>query len=625
MKYQTFRNGLFKNGMIVGVSEGDAQALFPIANALLYVPNIDDKKKELVKAVASDSSAVLKKGIDSVVLLEAKRLGIKGTVEIADNSSNVYSLDLETQKKEQIKESSLDQLVGDKIQFGVVSGKSARALYHSDAALSVMPGEYSDSKGRFSSKKNDINTKIHSVAVRALKRGRKDMVEKLMKDYLSLQYELFDATEWAVKLKAIDWRLGGAKAAAAGKHKHADLIIELGRDVEDGYLRERREELAHNVGKIFQYSNKTFNHAHAFSMRAASSEAEKILECFGKETSHLAMKGAFAGASPFVKVRRAHTYMIPERLYHEQGHRDRLLQYMPEEHLKNLHKGIIGSYSHKLDRRAKDWTDWNLINIGVDKLSKRISGQASVAVIDTGVDYNHPALKHLFGGIKGYDFVDNDNEPMDENEHGTHVAGIIGGYADGTRIGVNISNCSLYAVRVLDANGAGSETDVLYGIEWCIDNDISIANMSLGSSAYSDVEAEVCRAAIENGVMIVAAAGNESYGPSYPASLDGVMSVAAVDINNERAEFSNVWDTNDISAPGVEIFSSIPKGEYARFSGTSMATPHIAGVASLLSAYLNERNPEKFINLIKDTATKLGKEEEYGAGLVRIDRLFENI
>ncbi len=267
---------------------------------------------------------------------------------------------------------------------------------------------------------------------------------------------------------------------------------------------------------------------------------------------------------------------------------------------------------------------WNLENIGAYKAheSSRGSG-AKIAIIDTGVDYTHPELSSNFTRKKGHDFIKDDEDPMDENGHGTHVAGTCAGKNCGVA-----PDATLYAVRVLDENGSGSDMTVAAGIEWAMLNNIDIAGMSLGGPTASRALEDMCRLASQNNILLVAAAGNSGYGPNYPAAFgDYVIAVAAVDRNNKHADFSNIWETNDISAPGVGIYSSYPGGEYRVLDGTSMATPHISGALGLMIS--KARKP----NLAEETMCKTAKKLEYngeydnswvfGAGLVRADNMLE--
>ncbi|MBI2580497.1 S8 family peptidase [Candidatus Woesearchaeota archaeon] len=260
---------------------------------------------------------------------------------------------------------------------------------------------------------------------------------------------------------------------------------------------------------------------------------------------------------------------------------------------------------------------WNLEAIGAYEAQQYGSGEGvSVAVIDSGVDYGHSQLRQRFGSVKGYDFVRNNDEPLDENGHGTHVAGIIAAADYGIA-----TSCRLYAVRVLDENGSGAEADAIAGIEWCIKNGVDAANMSFGGPVASQALEEVCRYAWQHGVLLVAAAGNNGYGPNYPAAFgEPVIAVAAVDEQLGHPEFSNIWETNDISAPGVNVVSTYVNESYARLSGTSMAAPHVTGSLALASSIVSADDLEE---IMKETADNAGYNEPdvFGAGLVRADRM----
>ncbi len=281
-------------------------------------------------------------------------------------------------------------------------------------------------------------------------------------------------------------------------------------------------------------------------------------------------------------------------------------------------KFAIPNVKVSVQKKPAAATLWGLEAIGAYEAQSYGSGEGvSVAVIDTGIDYSHSQLRNRFGEEKGYDFVKDDDAPMDENGHGTHVAGTIASMDCGVA-----PSSRLYAVRMLDKNGSGSEADLIAAIEWCIQKGINVANMSLGSPASSSALENVCAYAWQQGMILVAAAGNNGYGPNYPAAFgDSVIAVAAVDEDFNHPDFSAIHETNDISAPGVNVYSTYPDERYAALTGTSMASPHITGALSLIMSVIggNEMLEER----MKEKAQRLGKPEEFGEGLVRVDRMAE--
>ena len=237
------------------------------------------------------------------------------------------------------------------------------------------------------------------------------------------------------------------------------------------------------------------------------------------------------------------------------------------------------------------------------------SASVRVGVLDSGIDYNHPDLagniwsnpnESLNGrdddgngfvdDVRGWDFADHDADPMDVLGHGTHVAGTIGAKGNNGRgiTGVNW-NVSLVPLRVLGADGSGSTADAANAIVYARSIGVTVINMSFGGPYYSRMMAEAIGSSPNT--LFVAAAGNNNSDndvtPSYPCNLawENVLCVAATNSSGERASYSNYGlSTVDLGAPGSYIYSTVPGGNYAWYSGTSMAAPHVAGAAALLSA-----------------------------------------
>jgi subtilisin len=253
-----------------------------------------------------------------------------------------------------------------------------------------------------------------------------------------------------------------------------------------------------------------------------------------------------------------------------------------------------------------------------------------VAVLDTGIDYTHPDLDANVAG--GWDFVNNDNDPRDDHGHGTHIAGTIA--AEDNDIGVVgvAPEVELYAVKVLNSSGSGSWSKIISGLQWCVQNGIQVTNNSYGSTSNPG---STVRNAFDNasaaGVVIVASAGNSGTksgtedNVNYPARFDSVIAVGATNSNNSRASWSSTGPTVELAAPGVSIRSTLPGGGYGGKSGTSMACPHVVGVAALvIGAGAGDWNGNGIISddvrmVLDATAYDLGTsggDAWYGFGLV---------
>jgi subtilisin family serine protease/disulfide oxidoreductase YuzD/DNA-binding cell septation regulator SpoVG/subtilisin-like proprotein convertase family protein len=241
------------------------------------------------------------------------------------------------------------------------------------------------------------------------------------------------------------------------------------------------------------------------------------------------------------------------------------------------------------------------------------SADTIVAVIDTGVDYTHPDLaanmwvntgevagngidddaNGYVDDIHGYDFANNDGDPMDDHGHGTHVSGTIGAVGD-NNLGVTGLNwhVQIMALKFLDASGSGTVADAIRALNYAVANGATVSNNSYGGSAAEDADPlfrEAILNAGEAGHIFVAGAGNASTNNDitgfYPATfdLDNIISVAATDQNDRLASFSNYGPTTvDVAAPGVNILSTFPDGQYGLNTGTSMATPHVTGIVALV-------------------------------------------
>ncbi len=263
-----------------------------------------------------------------------------------------------------------------------------------------------------------------------------------------------------------------------------------------------------------------------------------------------------------------------------------------------------------------------------------------VAVIDTGIRVGSDLANTCI--LPGYDFVNDDNDPTDDNGHGTHVAGTIAQSTNNNEgvAGVAFNAC-LMPIKVLDANGYGTYADIVDGIYYAVDNGANIISMSLGGSSPSTALEDAVAYAYNHGVTVIAAAGNDGTNQiSYPAAYDAyVIAVGATQYDKQRAPYSNYGSSLDVVAPGGNLdldqngdgygdgilqqtfqrtwWGGIQWGYYF-YEGTSMATPHVSGIAALLYS-VGVTNPDDIRNIIESTAIDLGDpgwDQYYGWGLV---------
>ncbi|MCI0566319.1 S8 family serine peptidase [bacterium] len=279
-----------------------------------------------------------------------------------------------------------------------------------------------------------------------------------------------------------------------------------------------------------------------------------------------------------------------------------------------------------------------------------------VAVVDTGIayeNYGRFAKAPDFAEtcfVSGYDFVGNDSHPNDDDSHGTHVAGTIAQSTGNTIGGAGVApNVCLMPVKVLNKNGAGTYADIADGIYFAADNGARVINLSLGGPSASNVLRDALAYAADKGVAIVAAAGNDGGGTvMYPAAYDDfVLAVGATRFDETRAGYSNYGASLDLMAPGGDLnvdqngdgygdgvlqntFNPNTKNAgdfgYWFFEGTSMATPHVAGVAALLLSHGNVSNPTGVRTALIETADDLetpGFDVHTGYGLINAGRALQ--
>ncbi|WP_394222844.1 S8 family serine peptidase [Alteromonas gracilis] len=247
-----------------------------------------------------------------------------------------------------------------------------------------------------------------------------------------------------------------------------------------------------------------------------------------------------------------------------------------------------------------------------------------VCVIDTGYNLGHPDLPGTNDGVTGQ--ANNSavgNWYNDGNGHGTHVAGTIAAYDNNEGVIGVYPGVDMHIVKIFNDSGQWTfASDLIDAITQCQDAGSNVVNMSLGGGSSSTTERNAMQSFTDAGMLLVAAAGNDgNSAKSYPASYDAVMSVAAVDSNENRASYSQYNNQVEIAAPGSAVQSTYPTNTYASLSGTSMATPHVAGGAALVWSYFPQCSNNQIRNALNATAKdkgSAGRDNFYGYGLMQL-------
>ncbi len=295
---------------------------------------------------------------------------------------------------------------------------------------------------------------------------------------------------------------------------------------------------------------------------------------------------------------------------------------------KKVEASYIDSDNNLLIRAPQAWQDFGVTGKNV-----------TIGIIDTGIDYNHPDLGNGFGPsfkvVGGYDFVNNDNDPIDDHGHGTHVAGIAAG--NGTDFKGVAPDANLVAYKVLGSGGWGYDSWIIAAIERSADPDqnpdtddaLDVVSMSLGRPPIADDPVVMAvNNAVAKGIVFTIAAGNNGdyFTVDSPGIAEGAITVGATDNYKNTAYFSSKGPTQgtmqikpEVAAPGVDINSSFPGGKYQTLSGTSMATPHVAGAVALLLEKDPSMTPERVKNVLMESASS-GSQIiwDQGAGVINI-------
>ncbi|MHC4326610.1 MAG: S8 family serine peptidase, partial [Planctomycetota bacterium] len=277
---------------------------------------------------------------------------------------------------------------------------------------------------------------------------------------------------------------------------------------------------------------------------------------------------------------------------------------------------------HAIDAELDNTWGVKRIGAGAVHNSNNKGTGIKVAVIDTGIDYTHPDLDGNYAG--GKDFVNNDDDPMDDHYHGTHVAGTIAAEDDGFGVVGVAPEARLYGLKVLSASGSGNYSDIIAALQWAVNNGMQVTNNSYGSSGDpGDLVRNAFNEAAAAGIVNVCAAGNSGNVPGtgenmiYPAKFASCIAVAATTSSDVRASFSSTGSDMTLAAPGANILSTFLFGLHLPLDGTSMACPHVAGAAALCIA-AGVSDVEGQLIATADDLGEPGWDPWYGHGLVNV-------
>ena len=268
-----------------------------------------------------------------------------------------------------------------------------------------------------------------------------------------------------------------------------------------------------------------------------------------------------------------------------------------------------------------DSLSWGVSKIGSERYYNQVSvcaGKATVAVIDTGIDYSHSVFNNRI--VNGHDFWYNDDYCEDTDGHGTHVASTVLDVA-----GFN-ANIKIMPLKVFGSEDTTPDSMVAAAIEYAADNGANVINLSLGGMHTSTLEQNAVEKALAKNVAVVAAAGNDKADLRYvehsPGGLNGVITVSAIDSNDNLATFSNYGDGKiDFAAPGVAINGAKNGGGYIKMWGTSMASPHVAGAYALVMSVNPKLSVNEVTNALKQNAKVIGSSHYFGAGMICLTNL----
>ena len=313
-----------------------------------------------------------------------------------------------------------------------------------------------------------------------------------------------------------------------------------------------------------------------------------------------------------VELPEAATQQARDRVYRQLQARDDV-KYVEENETLELHSfepndpGFDQQYAPQQVNAPEAWDE---IGLGSDDVT--------IAIVDTGTDYEHENLADRFGAEKGYDFAGGNSDPMPPTageSHGTHVSGIASATTDNGTGTAGVSNSRLLSLRAR-GNFGGSTADIADSVQWAADNGADLINMSLGGGGFNQTMKQAVSYAYDRDVLLLASAGNSDRSPvEYPSRYDEVMSGSAIDSNENLASFSSFGEDLELTGPGVDVLSTMPNDDYQRLSGTSMSCPAATGVAALGLAANPELSNDELRVALRETARDVGlPANEQGSG-----------
>ncbi|TCZ78935.1 peptidase S8 [Paenibacillus albiflavus] len=309
-----------------------------------------------------------------------------------------------------------------------------------------------------------------------------------------------------------------------------------------------------------------------------------------------------------------------------------MIKSIEEDIVINIHDASARNGPNTKTPKSKIYNGSQMIPWGVNQIKapfawkKSLGNKISIGVIDTGIDPMHPDLRAA--ASRGINLLFPGMPPTDDNGHGTHIAGIIA--ASSTQQGILgvAPLASIHAVKAFDRLGSAYVSDIIAGIDWCVENEMNIINMSFGMKTYSLALESSILTAYKAGVIIVASCGNEGRKATidYPARFQQVLSVGALTRAGKVASFSNKGKRIDIYAPGENIYSCWLNNRYNELSGTSMATAHVTGVVALMLAAKPTLKPLQVKQALKRNSIPYSKEKRDGIpGQINARRVMNSI